>query len=124
MDKVVHFEIPVDDLDRAKQFYSSMFGWKLDDFPGMGYTGITTVPMGDDMRPTESGAINGGMMQRNDKVKSPVVVINVADVDEAVEKVVAAGGELVSGKAEVPGMGYYAYVTDSESNIIGVWENM
>lgn len=124
MDKVVHFEIPVDDLERAKSFYGSIFGWKLDDFPGMGYTGITTVPTGEDHMPTQPGAINGGMMQRTDKVAAPVVAINVDSVDACVEKVQAGGGAVVTPKVEIAGMGYYAYVNDSEGNVIGLWQNL
>ncbi len=124
MDKVVHFEIPVDDLDRAKSFYGSIFGWKLDDFPGMDYTGITTVATGDDHMPTEPGAINGGMMKRTPTVTGPVVAVNVDSVDAYLEKVKAAGGREVSPKIEIPGMGYYAYAGDTEGNVIGLWQNL
>lgn len=41
--KVVHFEIPADDLDRAKKFYQSIFGWKIIDYPEMQYTIVQTV---------------------------------------------------------------------------------
>jgi hypothetical protein len=37
---IVHFEIPVDDLNRAKKFYSQLFGWKLQDMQGMDYAMI------------------------------------------------------------------------------------
>lgn len=124
MSKVVHFEIPVDDLARAKAFYAEVFGWRLDDFPGMDYTGITTVPTGDDMRPIEPGAINGGMMARSEDVTGPVVVMEVASVDDALARVTAAGGRVVRPKMEIPGMGYYAYAADSEGNVIGTWENL
>lgn len=69
MDKVVHFEIPVDDLDRAKKFYSSIFGWELQYYQfagGMTYTGVRTVPVDEKTyMPKEPGAINGGMMKRS-----------------------------------------------------------
>lgn len=128
MDKVVHFEIPVDDLARAKKFYSSIFGWELEDYPmpeGMKYTGIVTTPMDKNSHmPKEPGAINGGMLQRNQFIRAPVVAINVNSVDEYINKVAAAGGKMVSPKVEIEGMGYYAYVTDSENNVIGLWENL
>jgi len=124
MDKVVHFEIPVDDLDRAKAFYRGVFGWQLDDFPGMNYTGITTCPTGEDRLPTERGVINGGMTARTDRVTGPVVVVNVASVDDALAQVAAAGGSAVSEKTEIPQMGWYAYAADSEGNVIGLWQTM
>lgn len=124
MDRVVHFEIPVEDLDRAKQFYSSIFGWVLTDFPGMDYTGIGTVASDDQGMPAEPGAINGGMMKRTEDAPGPVVTIEVGSVDEYLQKVAAAGGRVVRGKGEVPGMGYFAYIADPENNVIGLWQNL
>jgi hypothetical protein len=128
MDKVVHFEIPVDDLARAKKFYSSIFGWELQDFQfaeGMTYTGVRTVPVDEKTyMPKEPGAINGGMMQRSKDVHSPIITINVDSIDEYVKKIKAAGGKAVMPKGEVPDMGFYAYVNDSEGNVIGLWESL
>jgi len=56
--RVVHFELPVDDQERAKAFYAGAFGWDLADVPGMSYTMVTTTPSGD-RGPTDPGAING-----------------------------------------------------------------
>ncbi len=128
MDKVVHFEIPVDDLARAKKFYGSLFGWQLEDYAmpgGVTYTGIRTTPVDEKtFMPTEPGAINGGMMQRSPAVSAPVVAINVSSVDEYVKKVEAAGCKVIMPKMEIEGMGYYAYVTDTENNVIGLWEDL
>ena len=77
MDKIVHFEIPVDDLARAKGFYGSIFGWQIDDVPDMDYTIVRTVGVDDRQMPKEPGAINGGMMQRSDETPSPVLTIEV-----------------------------------------------
>jgi predicted enzyme related to lactoylglutathione lyase len=57
--KVVHFEIPADDVERAKGFYGSIFGWQLDDVPGLDYTIVRTVDVDERQLPTEPGAING-----------------------------------------------------------------
>src|SRR3954462_14740466 len=68
MHKVVHFEIPADDLDRAKNFYGSIFGWQLQSMPMAGgeYTVVMTTPVDEQTQlPTEPCAINGGMMQRD-----------------------------------------------------------
>lgn len=128
MDKVVHFEIPVDDLARAKKFYSSIFGWELEDWSmpgGMTYTGVKTVPVDEKTRiPKEPGAINGGMVQRGKEVRSPVIAINISSVDEYVRKVESAGGKVVMPKMEIEGMGFYAYVADSEGNVIGLWQDL
>ncbi|MHB8652025.1 MAG: VOC family protein [Minisyncoccota bacterium] len=126
MNKVVHFEIPADDMDRAKKFYGSVFGWGLQDYPmpdGMKYTGITTTPADEKTHlPTEPGAINGGMMERTKDVPAPVIAISVDSVDEYIEKIEAAGCKVVMPKKEIVGMGFYAYVTDTEGNVIGLWQ--
>ncbi len=121
MDKVVHFEIPVDDLARAKKFYS-IFGWQLMDFPDMEYTGVRTTPVDENFMPKEPGAINGGMMKRTKEVKGPTVAIHVESVDESVKKVIANGGKLLKEKTQVGEMGFYAYILDTEGNTIGLWE--
>ena len=121
MNKVVHFEIPVDDMNRAKKFYS-IFGWQLLEYPGMEYLGVRTVPVGKDHMPIEPGAINGGMMKRTKEVKAPVIAIQVDSVDEYIKKAKKNGGKVVTPKKEIGGMGYYAYVEDTEGNVIGLWE--
>jgi predicted enzyme related to lactoylglutathione lyase len=123
MDKVVHFEIPAEDLARAKGFYASIFGWELEDARGMDYTMVRTVAVDQQQVPTEPGAINGGMMQRSAVASSPVLTINVDSVDEALKRVEAGGGSIVRPKQEIPGMGASAYFKDTEGNTLGLWEN-
>ena len=92
MDKVVHFEIPADDVDRAKDFYGSVFGWQLQTMPmdGGEYTIAMTTPIDEQSQmPTEPGAINGGMMQRDDHTPSPVITIGVEAIDDALRQIEA-----------------------------------
>ena len=125
MDKVVHFEIPFDDKKRAEEFYSKVFGWKLNPMPEMKYTMVHTVDVDEKMMPKESGAINGGMYNRKDGgSKNPVLVINVAKIDEALKKIEKAGGKIFMAKRKVGDMGWYTQVKDTEGNVIGVWENL
>ncbi len=122
--KAVHFEIPTDDLERAKRFYGEIFGWQLNQMgPEFGnYVLASTVETDENQMPKESGAINGGLMGRSDKVKSPVLVMDVPNVEEHIRKIEAAGGKLVEGPMDIPGMGKYAYVNDTEGNVIGIFE--
>ena len=123
MDKVVHFEIPVDDLERAQKFYKYVFGWKMDSMPGMEYIMIGTTPVDEKGMPKEIGAINGGMMKRLRPVAAPLITISVENIDDAMKNVKKMGGEMVRGKIQVGDMGYAAYFKDTEGNIIGLWEN-
>ena len=125
MDKVVHFEIPADDMKRAQNFYAKTFGWEMQDMPQMNYAMLTTVPTDENHMPKESGAINGGMYKREEGFsKTPVVVIGVSSVDDSVKKVEAAEGRVVKPKIQIADMGLYAQVTDTEGNIIGLWQDL
>jgi hypothetical protein len=74
--------------------------------------------------PTEPGAINGAIIERQGQLTAPVITITVDSVEDYLKKVTDAGGEIVAGKQEVASMGYYAYVADPAGNVIGLWENM
>jgi predicted enzyme related to lactoylglutathione lyase len=110
-DRVVHFEIPYDDAERARGFYAEVFGWQINPIPAL--QGM----------PTEPGFIGGGMTQRGDTVPRPVITIAVADIDETLEKVRARGGSAVGEKVPVADMGTAAYFRDSEGNLMGLWQN-
>jgi uncharacterized protein len=124
MDKVVHFEIPADDTARAKEFYGSIFEWQLQEIPEMQYVTVLTVPIDERQMPTEPGAINGGMYKRsNESPPTPVITIGVDSIDEALKKVEAGGGETITPRTEIAGMGAFAYFKDPEGNTLGLWEN-
>ncbi len=128
MDKVVHFEIPVDDAARAKEFYRSAFEWQLDDMDmgdGNVYTTITTTPIDEQSRlPLEPGAINGGLFQRTSDTPTPVITVGVDGIDDALKKVEAGGGTIVQPRTAIPEMGAFAYFKDTEGNVVGLWENL
>lgn len=121
--RVVHFEIPTDDPERASGFYSSVFGWQTQAMPEMEYTMVTTAPTDADGRPAEPGSINGGMFRREEKLRTPMVTLEVEDIDAALDKVASAGGSTVSPREPVGDMGFAAYFRDSEGNVLGLWEN-
>jgi predicted enzyme related to lactoylglutathione lyase len=125
MDKVVHFEIPADDVARAKEFYASTFGWDLQDYEmgGGTYTIVQTVPADERQMPKEPGAINGGLMRRSPDTPHPVIAIQVDAIDEALKKIEAGGGSVVTPRTEVPSMGWFAYFKDPEGNTMGLWES-
>jgi uncharacterized protein len=119
MDKVVHFEIPYDNKDRASKFYSEIFGWKLLDIPEMEYTLIHAAETDKNNMVAEKGAINGGLFRRNDSARQPIVVIGVQSIEETIKKVVSAGGKTVTPRQPIPN-GSYARVADCEGNVIGL----
>jgi uncharacterized protein len=125
MRKVVHFEIPAEDLDRAKNFYGSVFGWDLQTVPmEVGeYTSVRTTNVDDQtQQPTEPGAINGGMFVRDERLTTPVITIDVDGIDDALKQIEAEGGSTVTPRTAIPGMGAFAYFKDPEGNVMGLWE--
>ena len=122
---IVHFEIPANDVLRAKKFYEKIFGWKIEKYqmPGEEYWVVYTTEVDKDKRPAKPGAINGGMYQRSEtSAKNTVIVINVANIDSYIKKIKKAGGKVVAEKNKVGDMGFYAQVADTEGNVIGIWE--
>ena len=119
----MHFEIPADDLARAKKFYSTVFEWRLNQMPEFDYVMVGTTDSDENGMPKEPGSINGGMLKRQEPVRSPVVTISVDSIDETARMVEKNGGKMVRAKEPVGEMGFAAYFKDSEGNVVGLWEN-
>src|SRR6266480_2840829 len=113
---IVWFEIPADNVERAKSFYSSLFGWKIEKFPGpMEYWHIDTG--GSDDSP------DGGLMKRQQPQQQGITsYINVPSVDQFAAKVQKLGGKICMPKTPVPQMGYFAICQDPENNTFALWE--
>ena len=120
--RVVHFEIPFDDGDRARRFYKEAFDWQVQEMPGMDYTMVSSGPSGD-QGPTEPGFINGGMLARqNSPANGPVITVDVDSIDVALERITELGGSTLVAKQPVGDMGFTAYAKDTEGNVLGLWE--
>ncbi|WP_404328604.1 VOC family protein [Mesobacillus maritimus] len=123
MGRLVHFEIHVDDMERAKKFYGEVFGWTYEDyseFAGMPYFGAVT---GDDKEP----GINGALMKRQGPPPQPGQALNgyactmgVEDYDSIEAKILANGGQVAMPKYALPGMAWQGYYIDTEGNIFGI----
>jgi hypothetical protein len=120
--RVVHFEIPYDDGERARVFYNEVFGWEMTELPEMSYTLVTSGPSGAE-GPDEPGFINGGMMPRREPFTSPNLVLDVESIEVALQAVNDAGGTIVSEREQVGEMGFAAYFKDTEGNLVGLWES-
>ena len=121
--RVVHFEVPYDDGDRARSFYGDVFGWQIHSMPEMQYDMVSTGPVSDQGMPSEPGYVGGGMTQRGELVSRPVITIAVDDIDDTLERVRSSGGSAVGEPIPVGDMGVAAYFQDSEGNLMGLWQN-
>ena len=120
--RVVHFEIPADDVDRARDFYRQAFGWNIQPMPEMDYTIVSTTETDESGMPKDPGAINGGMAKRDASFSTPVITVDVDDIDAALEKIRSLGGSTVTERTPVGDMGWAAYFQDSEGNLMGLWQ--
>jgi predicted enzyme related to lactoylglutathione lyase len=111
---IVHFEIPADDVPRAKKFYEKAFGWKISDPWKMNYFLVETRKKGED-------GINGGLMPRKMPGQPFMNYISVASIDAFCKKVEQAGGVIAMPKTEIgEQMGWIAAFKDTEGNIMGL----
>ncbi|MGK5678040.1 VOC family protein [Actinoplanes sp. URMC 104] len=123
MDRVIHFEVPFDDGERATTFYREAFGWELNSMPNFRYTLVTTTPTDEQGRPAEPGGVNGGMLARQGPITAPVITVGVDSIDDALVTIEKLGGKVAIGRQPVGTMGFSAYFHDTEGNLIGLWEN-
>ena len=124
MDGVTGFGIPYDNEDRARRFYQSAFGWHVTKIPDLvHFWAGTTESDPETMRPIKVGAINGGLIQRPHPDVKPILVLTVDSVDDSLKKIKKLGGKVEMPKVPVAGYGFYAQITDTEGNSLGIWED-
>ena len=113
MGRIVHFEIHVNDMERAKTFYGEVFGWSFQDwsdYAGMPYFGAVT---GNE---NEHG-IDGALMQA---LNAFACTIGVGNYDLTEAKIIENGGKLAMPKFALPGMDWQGYYIDPEGNTFGI----
>jgi uncharacterized protein len=133
MATIVHFEIPANDIGRAKKFYNDLFGWKIEKWPGTedNSSQLTSPVTGQSIEywmvitTDDKGnkALGGGMMKRQMPEHQVTNYIGVESIDEYSSKVKELGGKVVAPKHAVPGMGYFALCIDTENNSFAIWES-
>jgi uncharacterized protein len=117
MPAIVHFDVPAEDVERAKKFYSALFGWQFESFPDLQYYLFTTTNL--DGTP----GVGGGMGKRMEPSQRMMNYFGVPSIDAAMKQVTSLGGKVFTGKMAVPGMGYLANCMDTEGNLFGLWED-
>ncbi|MHA2025562.1 MAG: VOC family protein [Candidatus Thorarchaeota archaeon] len=117
MGRVVHFELPVDDADRASAFYEKVFGWKMDKQEGPWGTYLALITGEDD----EPG-ISGALAPRQAESDVIVNTIDTSDIDNAIAKVEENGGKITFAKCPIAGVGYLAYFVDDAGNMWGMMQ--
>ena len=121
---IIHFEIPADDVEKLRKFYTKLFGWKIEKTPGpVDYWMIETVPVDEKGMPIRPG-VNGGMMKRQHPEHKPVNYVAVESVEKYTKRIEALGGKVLVPKMEVPGICWFALALDPEGNQFAIMESM
>lgn len=110
---ITHIDIPVDDIARAKSFYSSLFGWQIAEVPG--YEGYP-------MWQAPNKISGGGLAPRDEGFRSPRSYVEVNSVDDVLAKAMELGGEVVLPKSPISETSWYAAFKDTEGNVMGLYE--
>ena len=122
--EVGHFEIPADKPERARQFYSKVFGWKMNEMPGMDYTMVSTGPVDEKGMPKEPGFVGGAIAKRGGNLEHCVVTIIVDEITKAEKTIEENGGKILQRKKPIGdgSMGWTGYFRDSEGNTVGLYQ--
>lgn len=116
MPRIVHFEMGAADPERASAFYEQVFGWKIEKWDGpIDYWLVMTGE--------EEAGIDGGIVRREQFANNAVNTIDVPDVDRYIEQIERAGGKIAQPKMAIPGVGYMAYMFDTEGNRFGIMQS-
>ena len=111
---IVHFEIPADDIERAKLFYIKLFGWEINAVHGRSNYLL--------IRSTDRTSLSGSLLKRFNPKQTTTLYFDVSSIDEYTAKVRDLGGKIVVAKKSVPETGYFAICLDTENNTFGIWE--
>jgi predicted enzyme related to lactoylglutathione lyase len=112
-----HFEIPVDQPDRAEKFYAEVFGWTFQRYDGAPeYYGMATTGDGAEL------GINGALFQRGRNAET-TLTMGVDSIEETAAKVIEKGGKVLQDKTAIPSMGWFATCEDSEGNKFGLYKD-
>ena len=124
MSRPVHFEVHVDDFDRAKQFYGQTLGWRFERMPDPNFE-YWFAFTGDPARPGIDGALTqrwGSPPSADAATTAYVCIMEVDDLDALIAAVPQAGGEIALPKMAVAGTGWLAYFKDTEGNTFGAMQ--
>lgn len=128
MGNIAYFEIPADDIPRAKKFYMKVFGWDIQNYALEGVApGYQAVMTGKPVNASANGydmtQLNSGGLTKRMFPGQPITsYVQVDDVDKTLEIVKKSGGKQHGEKNKIPNIGTIAFITDTEGNVLGIWQ--
>ncbi len=114
--KLTHFAVHIDDIERAKKFYDGVFDWGFNSYGQDDFVQIKADK-------SENGELIGAMQSRkyspvSDKIIGLECTIGVENIDDIIEKVISNGGQVLMNKTAIPNVGWIAKFLDTEGNLI------
>ncbi|MFN7990749.1 MAG: VOC family protein [Candidatus Micrarchaeia archaeon] len=123
MGNIAYFEIPSDDVERAKRFYAKVFGWEIKKTPMPNMPDYASVTTGKAFMDKGMSYLNMGGVSKRMFPGQPITnYVQVDSVDKTLELVKKSGGKQMGEKIPVPTVGMLAFISDSEGNMLGLWE--
>ena len=124
MNSVVHFEVTADDTKRAKKFYGTVFDWKFNEMGGEygNYIMAYTAKTDKEGMIQRKGAINGGIMPKDKTAKQTMLTVAITNLKKTLKKVKSNGGKVISETVEIPNVGLYSRIQDTEGNVVSLME--
>jgi predicted enzyme related to lactoylglutathione lyase len=122
MPNIVYFEIPANNIDRARHFYHALLGWKIEPTKvpmdqaaaaAMQYHDISTGE-------AQEGTLNMGGLYKRQMSELIINHVAVEDIDKVLAKVEKLGGKIMMPKMEIHSVGLNAIIQDTEGNSIGL----
>ena len=110
---VVHFDIGCKDKEQSRDFYQTIFDWKVEPYGPMSYQFDTGSPRGIQGFTTALG---------HEPHNYVMFYVEVDDIDEKSNAIVASGGQIVVPETQVPGSGSFAWCKDPSGNLFGLWK--
>ena len=110
---ITHIDIPVSDMRKAAAFYQSLFGWRIEEFPGFEGYPMWRAP---------NQISGGGLAPRDEGFTQPRSYVEVDSIDDVLAKVEANGGTVTMPKTSIDPTSWFAAFTDPDGNAIGLYE--
>jgi uncharacterized protein len=118
MPTVEYFQIPADDISRAKEFYNKVFGWEMQKWNDSEQEYWMFQTKDDEGNP----GLGGGLMKRQSPQHTVTNFITVSSIEEYSSNIEQSGGKVIMPKTEIPNMGFFAVFLDTENNMFGIFE--
>lgn len=116
MPRISYLDFSADDIERAVNFYTKVFGWQINKWDGP--LEFWEIKTGE----TNELGIDGGLSKRERIGQWTTPFINVSSVDQYVDKIESATGKIFQPKTAISKIGYTLLFKDTESNTIGLFE--